>query len=295
MKLKQLQPNEMQLNNNFYEAIKDQKFAAFINKLKLPEDTLKKRTSLLQKSCEEYTNCANCKSLSECQNEIFGTAYLPKIYKGDISFEHKVCKYKKIQNDKYKHLKNINFINTTNKLKEASFENINKTRKSRFPVITYLVDFTKNQEKKGLFLHGNFGSGKTYLVTATLVELAKKDIKSTIVSWPEFLRDLKASFDTDYDEKFNKVKNSNILLIDDLGAEVVTAYVRDEILFPILEYRMNNNLKTFITSNFTINQLEEHLSISKDGVEKVKSRRIIQRITNLTKDMELVSEDLREG
>jgi len=89
------------------------------------------------------------------------------------------------------------------------------------------------------------------------------------------------------------MKNTEILLIDDIGAENVTPWSRDEVLSPILQYRMDNNLKTFFTSNLNIEDLEKHLALTKDGEEVVKSRRIIERIKQLTNDVELVSKNLR--
>ena len=85
------------------------------------------------------------------------------------------------------------------------------------------------------------------------------------------------------------LKNVDILLIDDIGAENVTAWGRDEILGTILQYRMNNKLSTFFTSNLTLEELEVHLSLSKNSEDKVKARRIIERIKELTEDLELVS------
>lgn len=52
---------------------------------------------------------------------------------------------------------------------------------------------------------------------------------------------------------------------------------------------MNNKLSTFFTSNLTLEELEVHLSISKNSEDKVKARRIIERIKELTEDLELVS------
>jgi len=52
---------------------------------------------------------------------------------------------------------------------------------------------------------------------------------------------------------------------------------------------MDNKLTTFFTSNLTIEELEEHLSQSKDSIDKVKARRIIERIKYLTDDLKLIS------
>ena len=126
-------------------------------------------------------------------------------------------------------------------------------------------------------------------------ELAKKNIKSAIIFWPEYLRMLKSSFNQDtFSEKFDLIKQVPILLIDDIGAENMTAWSRDEILCPILQYRMEEHLPTFFTSNLSLESLEKHLSITKDGVSEVKARRIVERIKQLTKEEQIVSENLRK-
>ena len=90
------------------------------------------------------------------------------------------------------------------------------------------------------------------------------------------------------------IKNVEILLIDDIGAEKVTEWNRDEILCPLLQYRMDNHLTTFFTSNLSLKELESHLSNSKQGVDLVKARRIISRIEQLTDSKEMISKNLRK-
>ena len=166
--------------------------------------------------------------------------------------------------------------------------------KKRSNVIKALKEFYDGfpNNRKGLYLHGSFGSGKTFLVSCLLNELAKKDYKTVLIYYPELLNRLKSTFDNSdesYKELLNEVKMCDLLLIDDIGAETVTNWSRDEILGTILQYRMENNLSTFITSNLTLDELETHLSIVKNNTDKVKARRIIERIKQLTTDIELIS------
>ena len=170
--------------------------------------------------------------------------------------------------------------------------------KKRVELIKWLKNFYDEypNSKKGLYLHGSFGSGKTYLVAALLNELAKKNYKTVIMYYPEMLSRLKSTFDStveSYNEVFDKIKTCDILLIDDIGAETVTNWSRDEILGTILQYRMEHELSTFLTSNLTIEELETHLSLVKNNMDKVKARRIIERIKQLTTDMELISVNRR--
>ena len=281
------------LDKEYNNSLKDECFNKIVTKLKLDKEYLEKYTSLLEESSLEFRNCSNCKGIVQCKNKITGFAYLPKVIEGSLTFEYKACRFKKNQINKEKKLKNIKNFNTPEFLKDASISKIYKTDKNRFKAITWLLDFLDNYKEgdKGLFLHGNFGCGKTYLIAATFNELANNGYKTSIIFWPEFVRDM---FSNEFKESMDYVKNVDLLLIDDLGAENLTAYNRDEILCPILQYRMDNKLTTFITSNLDIKELNNHLSTSKNGVEEIKAGRIISRIEQLTVDMEMISKNLRK-
>ena len=183
-------------------------------------------------------------------------------------------------------------------IKNATFKNIYKDDKARLPIIKYFKEFIdnyNNEEKpKGIYLNGSFGSGKTYLIASLFNEMAKKKVRSILIYYPEFLVDLKASFQTDFKERFNQIKKIPLLLLDDIGAENCSNWSRDEVLGPILQYRMENHLPTFFTSNLTLQELELHLSTTSSGVDKVKARRIIERIKQLTVSLELVSKNRRD-
>lgn len=290
---KELKYDKTKLINDYKEALKNEEFKQFISKLKIDDEKLMKYTSSLEESSNEYNNCLDCPGLKECKNKLMGHAYLPKIVNGNLSFSYKPCRYKVKNDKKYSYLKNIKYYDLPKSYMEAEWKSIDKRLVSRKETIKWLNDFINNPKSKGLYLSGNFGSGKTHLVVATFNELAKKNIKSAIIFWPEFLRNLKSSFNTDYEDKMDYIKNVDLLLIDDLGAEVTTPWSRDEILCPILQYRMDNNLPVFITSNLNIENLEQHLSQTKDGVEIVKAKRIIERIKCLTEEIEMISKNMR--
>ena len=281
------------LDLEYKNALKNPNFKEIVKSLNLSSDVLKKYTSLIEESSKEYEHCKNCPGLFNCLNKMEGYCYLP-VNIGGISFTYKPCKYKIAMMKKNSHLSSIKFFNTPDNIKSASLEDIYKTDKNRFEVINWLMDFLddflEGKKCKGLYLHGNFGCGKTYLIAALFNELARKNYKSIIVFWPEFIR---GAFQDDFHLKYEQVKKVPLLLIDDIGAENLTAYNRDEILCPLLQYRMDNNLATFFTSNINIKELEQHLSISKNGVDVVKARRIISRVEQLTIDMELISKNLR--
>lgn len=287
--------NNIDLDTEYKKSLENPNFKQIVKGLKLKDDKLKQYTSLLEESSVEYEHCKNCKNLLDCKNKVEGFCYLPINDNGNVSFVYRPCKYKKSQINKNKHLENIKYFNTPEYVKDATLDKIYKTDKNRFEVINWLMDFLddfeSNKECKGLYLHGNFGCGKTYLISAIFNELAKSNFKSSIIFWPEFLRQ---AFYDDFNSKFEYVKKVPLLLIDDIGAEGLTAWNRDEILCPLLQYRMDNKLTTFFTSNLNLKELESHLATSKSGVDEVKAKRIISRIEQLTDDLEMISKNLRK-
>lgn len=286
------------LTSSFNEACKNKEFKKFISKLDSDDELLKKYTSSLEDSFEEYSNCATCKSKSNCKNKMIGYRYSPIKGNKIITFSYEACKYEieEMKNNEYQN--NIKLFDMPKDIEKASFKDIFKDDKARLPIIKFFKDFMDNydneEKPKGMYLTGSFGSGKTYLVASLFNEMAKKGIRSALIYYPEFLRTLKESFNSDsYSEKFNYIKKAPLLLLDDIGAENVSNWSRDEILGPILQYRMESHLPTFFTSNLTIDELESSLSQTSSGVDKVKARRIIERIKQLTVQQELISKNRR--
>ena len=137
--------------------------------------------------------------------------------------------------------------------------------------------------------------GKSYLLGAIANELALLKVRSVLVFVPEFFRELKGSIqDNTLQEKLNYVKKAQVLMLDDIGSESLTAWTRDEILATILQYRMSEQLPTFITSNFNYDELEGHLAQSQKGnIEEVKARRLMERIKAITTPIEMKGKNRR--
>ncbi len=286
------------LEKSFKTSCKDKDFYDFVKKLNTKEEILMKYTTRLEECKDEYINCSKCKNKALCKNKVKGYLYTPIAEDNKITFSYVACPktLKEMKKNEYK--ENLKFFEMSEEVSNASFKDIYKDDKNRLPIIkyfkTFIDEYKKKNNPKGLYLTGSFGSGKTYLIAALFNELAKQNIKSAFVYYPEFLRELKASFKTDYEEKFNYIKKVPLLLLDDIGAENSTSWARDEVLGPILQYRMENHLPTFFTSNLTLEELESNLSNTPAGVSKVKARRIIERIKQLTETKELISKNRRE-
>lgn len=162
--------------------------------------------------------------------------------------------------------------------------------------LRFVQDYTPNSFMPGMYLTGEFGVGKTFLLGAIANELAAKGIKSMLIHFPTFAVNMKSSIGkktTDLER--DRIKQVPILMIDDIGADAMSAWVRDEVLGVILEYRMQMGLPTFFSSNFTMDELEKHLAVDVKGdQEPLKAKRIMERIRFLSREVTVVGDNLRQ-
>lgn len=90
-------------------------------------------------------------------------------------------------------------------------------------------------------------------------------MSTTLLHFPSFAIDVKNAISNgSVKEEIDAVKNVPVLILDDIGAEQATSWVRDEVLQVILQYRMLEELPTFFTSNYRFADLDENGQPSKE-------------------------------
>ena len=98
----------------------------------------------------------------------------------------------------------------------------------------------------------------------------------------ELLVDIKEEFNTNPDQKvLDKIAKASILIIDGLGQEAITPWSRDEILFSILDNRLQNNKITIICSEYSKKELKELYAMSRAGNDSLKVNKLIEKIEEI--------------
>jgi chromosomal replication initiation ATPase DnaA len=110
---------------------------------------------------------------------------------------------------------------------------------------------------QNLILSGPTGSGKTSMAYAIGREMYLLGHKVKIWQAAELFDEMRGTEQSK--DVLESVKNSDLLILDDLGSERKTDWV-EERLFLIIDYRWQWKLPTIVTTNFTADQLPDKIS-----------------------------------
>ena len=148
-------------------------------------------------------------------------------------------------------------------------------------------DIVKQGIDQSMFITGTAGVGKTVLMAGIAKEILKdKERKVEWISYPGFIMELQSLFRKDDDvtpfERAEEIASfPGTLAIDDIGAEKMTAFVQ-QITYYIINYREQEMLHTIITSNFSLQQIDEQIDT-----------RVSSRIGGMCKIVKLAGNDRR--
>lgn len=154
----------------------------------------------------------------------------------------------------------------------------------------------QDDNRRGLFIYGPRGTGKTMLVAIVANEKARKGQPVLFSSVPDLLEDIRGSFGLNSTAKtFKAAQEAPCLILDDLGAEHITDWVGEQ-LFCLLNYRYNEKLQTIITTNYDMGALAERLTIrDKTGrADDTQAQRILSRIYGMCERVYLGGRDWRQ-
>lgn len=236
---------------------------------------------------KERTNCDGCKGLAHCKNMMKGYEPQLVVVRDSFDLHYRPCSYK-IEDEKQKKQQQLmKSLYVPSEILMARFDTMDRNEEREeacHQALAFALNAQPGEDGHGLYLYGKFGVGKTYIMGAVMNGLRNRQIESLIVYTPDFFREMRQAIsDGTFQEKIDTVKKASVLILDDIGAETISGWIRDDVLGAILQYRMLEKLPTLFTSNYNYDELEEHLAYSeRGGFERLKAKRIMERIRHFT-------------
>lgn len=151
--------------------------------------------------------------------------------------------------------------------KDASMNDVSKDIQEKIA--------TMKETRRGIYIHGPVGTGKTHVAYAIAKEIFKtvqKDEEGdvlaegvslgTFVNASELFAEMRRDMDKDFANKTEPLQalmeTRRVIIIDDIGAEKPSEWVSEQ-FYLLLNHRYNEVLPVIFTSNLSPAQLEERL------------------------------------
>lgn len=230
--------------------------------------------------------CRACRGLDNCPFGIKGEYRDLALSNGKLVQEVKKCQYRMEHQKRFSHMGQYVLNHLREELYETSIYDmdVEKETGEYLELCSHLISWLE-KPSKGIYFYGGFGVGKTYLASCLCNELAKQGKKVAFINSSEFCNQMRMNWNQSERlyTTIQAMKQVDLLVMDDIGSEIVTNWVRDELLFPILDDRMGNKKLTLFTSNYNYDELLQHFMYNNKGEkDQINAMRLMERIRSLT-------------
>lgn len=153
----------------------------------------------------------------------------------------------------------------------------------------FTLSFSEGKHKQGIWVHGNFGRGKSFILGALANELHATGVDVTFISLKHFVDNYMAR---DFGEKeayLQGIAKTEVLILDDVGAEHLSEF-SVKLIYELMANRYAHKRTTFASSNLTIT--EYNLLLQRSNAVDVE--RLIERLRHLFAQFKLDGENYRE-
>lgn len=268
---------------------------SFLKEHDLGMDFLKKNASDFLLWKDTLDRCKDCPGLSSCSQPLAGKRKMLDLDADGFLIHNFVsCAYQIQVDEKRKHQKQFWLSHMSPKEYEIDLSSLAKGQAKEYQ-LAFRTILSSIQDSKGVYLYGQPGVGKTYLMLGLCNLFAKENKSVCFVKLPQLISDFKQNLtDNEYRLKnMALLQKADVVTLDDTGAEAISAWTRDEIVLPILEYRMAHQKKTYFTSNYAPEELFNQYIIRNESNSKISALRLLERIRSLSNPCKLSGESRR--
>lgn len=160
-------------------------------------------------------------------------------------------------------------LSNLNRLSHLTFENFNPSGNDRAKFMSAqdrenlhksfeICEEFARVPKGWLLLEGGYGCGKTHLAAAIANFAVNNGAPTLFITVPDLLDSLRFAYadpETTFEQRFEEIRNAELLILDDFGTQNATAWAQEK-LFQIINYRYINKIPTVITTNLMLDEIE---------------------------------------
>ena len=250
----------------------------YCKEIGIPDDLIEKNISSIFDFVCDINYCKKCPGIQKC-NKNNPLLISKVVYKDNIVSSQLVpCKELLRQTKFESQFRYRDFKDEwmTKKLKDLDESNERKIALKKY------VDFVKGKNSGWIYLTGGIGSGKSFFAAVIACDAARRELGPiSFLNCTQRFRELVNEFyakNSDFQKLLDQFSTSPILVLDDFGNEFKNDIVRDAIVYPILQNRINKNMLTIITSDFTIDEIKSLYSTNKQG--EIRAKQIAKLLTS---------------
>lgn len=229
-----------------------------LDKMEEKKKRILKKIGITEADLEPDFDCKICNDTGMVtKNKI--TSYCNCFKQEVLNNTYKQSNILKLEEENFKTFDNCYYSNKKDKEKygidKSPLENIELIKK----ISQDFCKNIKNNNQKSLLFTGNTGLGKTFIsncIAKDVIDQGMNVVYQTSPILMDQILDYKFSYDKteSQKEKYNRIFNVDLLIIDDLGTETMNNNKFTE-LFNIINTRLLNNKKMVISTNLSLNDL----------------------------------------
>jgi DNA replication protein DnaC len=139
-----------------------------------------------------------------------------------------------------------------------------------------------------LMLTGTYGCGKTHLAAAVANFAVSLGVPTLFITVPDLLDWLRYSYgssEMSFEDRFEEIRQITLLVLDDFGTQNATPWAQEK-LFQILNHRYISRLPTIITTNLSLDEIEERIR------SRLSDPELVTRVQILAPDYRNPKDDL---
>lgn len=229
-----------------------------LDKMEEKKKRILKKIGITEADLEPDFDCKICNDTGMVTKDNI-TSYCNCFKQEVLNNTYKQSNILKLEEKNFKTFDNCYYSNKKDKEKygidKSPLENIELIKK----ISQDFCKNIKNNNQKSLLFTGNTGLGKTFIsncIAKDVIDQGMNVVYQTSPILMDQILDYKFSYDKteSQKEKYNRIFNVDLLIIDDLGTETMNNNKFTE-LFNIINTRLLNNKKMVISTNLSLNDL----------------------------------------